>query len=225
MGLITCFSLALQHGGQSKPWNSGEVIGLLVGFVVISILLVLWENFQGERAMVVPRLFKMRSIWPGSGFQFCFTSSYFLLLYYLPIYFQSIDNLSAVGSGIRNLPMVISVTIGGIIGGILVSKTGHATPFMVFGAAMATVGTGLIYTCKLNPSQDISQVSLDILSQRMTLLISFKNSGHRNQFREMDRVSNYLRSCNQYLVPTNRQYRPSQCLTERHVISNRNDFL
>ena len=146
MGLITSFTLAMQYGGQTKPWKSSDVIGLLVGFGLFLITFIGWERFQGERAMVPPRIFKQRFLWPGALFQFFFSGGYFVLLYYIPIYFQSIDNTSAIGSGVRNLPLVIAVMIAGMVGGITVSATGYAYPLMVGGSAVATVGIGLIYT-------------------------------------------------------------------------------
>lgn len=75
-----------------------------------------------------------------------FAGAYFILLYYLPIYFQSIDNTSPIGSGVRNIPLVLAVCIFGMVGGILVSTTGHAVPFMVPSSALVVVGCGLIYT-------------------------------------------------------------------------------
>jgi protein-S-isoprenylcysteine O-methyltransferase Ste14 len=56
MSLIISYILALQYGGQTDPWNSSVVIGLLVGFVTIFAVFVAWEIFQKERAMIVPRL-------------------------------------------------------------------------------------------------------------------------------------------------------------------------
>jgi hypothetical protein len=56
MGLIISYILALQYGGQTHPWKSSQVIGLLVGFVVIILVFVAWEIYQQERAMIVPRL-------------------------------------------------------------------------------------------------------------------------------------------------------------------------
>ena len=38
-----------------------------------------------------------------------FAGSFFVLLYYLPIYFQSVDGVSASESGVRNLPLVLAV--------------------------------------------------------------------------------------------------------------------
>lgn len=152
MGGICCFILALQYGGVTHPWDSSTVIGLLVGFVVILTALGFWEAYQGEYAMLVPRLLKQRSLWAASVFQFFFAGSYFLLLYYIPIYFQSIKGASPIRSGVNNLPMVIAVGFFVLGGGITVSKTGHAVPFMALGAALTTVATGLLYTLEINTS-------------------------------------------------------------------------
>lgn len=101
----------MQYGGQTKPWGNSVVIGLLVGSGLMTIAFIILEYFQGDRAMVMPRLIKQRSVWVGGFYQFCFGASYFILLYYLPIYFQSVDNASPINSGVRNLPMIIPVVI------------------------------------------------------------------------------------------------------------------
>src|ERR1700712_5122202 len=56
MGFIITFILALQCGGQTHPWKSSVVIGLLVGCFAILFLFVAWEMYQKERAIIVPRL-------------------------------------------------------------------------------------------------------------------------------------------------------------------------
>jgi hypothetical protein len=53
---IVSYLLALQYGGQTKPWSSPTVIGLLVCSSVVFVICVFWEVSQGERAMIVPRL-------------------------------------------------------------------------------------------------------------------------------------------------------------------------
>jgi Fungal trichothecene efflux pump (TRI12). len=61
MAGIVCFILALEYVGATYAWNSSQVIGLLVGFVVIFIALGCWDVYQDEYAMLVPRLLKKRS--------------------------------------------------------------------------------------------------------------------------------------------------------------------
>ena len=41
IGAVCCHFLALQWGGQSKPWDSSTVIGLLVGFFTLSCVFAL----------------------------------------------------------------------------------------------------------------------------------------------------------------------------------------
>lgn len=50
MGCLICYILAMQYGGQTHPWNSSIVIGLIVGFILIGAVFCLWEWFHGERA-------------------------------------------------------------------------------------------------------------------------------------------------------------------------------
>lgn len=152
MAGIVCFILALQYGGITHPWKSSVVIGLLVGFVLIMGALGIWEIYQAEYAMLTPRLLKQRSVWAPAIFQFFFAGSYFLILYYLPIYFQSLLGASPIKSGVDNLPMVIAVGIFVLGGGIAVAATGHATPFMAGGAALACVSSALFYSMDINTS-------------------------------------------------------------------------
>jgi hypothetical protein len=56
IGLIISFILALQYAGQTHSWKSSQVIGLLIGFVLLTVVFIIWEIFQKERAMIVPRL-------------------------------------------------------------------------------------------------------------------------------------------------------------------------
>lgn len=152
MAGIVCFILALQYGGTTHPWKSSVVIGLLVGFVLIMGALWVWEVYQAEYAMLTPRLVKQRFVWAPSVFQFFFGGSYFLLLYYLPIYFQSLLGASPIKSGVDNLPMVIAVGIFVLAGGITVAVTGYAAPFMAGGAALTCVSAGLFYSMDINTS-------------------------------------------------------------------------
>ncbi|KAJ5158251.1 Major facilitator superfamily domain general substrate transporter [Penicillium coprophilum] len=152
MATIICFLLALQYGGNTLPWKSGKVIGLLVGFGLLTIALIAWEIYLGEYAMLQPRLFKQRSLWSVAPYQFFFMGTLILLLYQLPIYFQSVKGASPIESGVDNLPMVIAVGIFCVIGGIVVSKTGHAAPTMLVGSAIATVAIGLLCTLDIDTS-------------------------------------------------------------------------
>ncbi|KAH6662897.1 SGE1 protein [Plectosphaerella plurivora] len=154
MAATISFLLALQYGGVEHPWNSATVIGLLVGFVLMIIAFIGLEIWQGERAMITPRLFKDRTLYISSLYGFFFAGSYFILIYYLPIFFQSVDGVSPMASGVRNLPLIIAVTIATVSSGIAITATGIYTPIMVGSAAIATIAAGLIYTFNVGTGSD-----------------------------------------------------------------------
>ncbi|KAJ5451878.1 Major facilitator superfamily domain general substrate transporter [Penicillium cf. griseofulvum] len=135
MASIICFFLALQYGGKTLPWKSSEVIGT-----------------TNRYAMLQPRLFKQRSLWSVAPYQFFFMGTLILLLYQLPIYFQSVKDPSPIESRVDNLPIVIAVGIFCVIGGIVVSKTGHAAPTMLAGSGIATIAIGLLCTLDIDTS-------------------------------------------------------------------------
>ena len=146
LGAVISLILALQYGGVTKAWKSSTVIGLLVGFVLMITAFVILAWKQGERSMLVPRLMRDRNVWVNAVYGGFFAGSYFVPLYYLPIYFQSIDNVGPANSGVRIIPLIIAFTIATILSGGSITKTGVATPLMVFGAVVATIAAGLLYT-------------------------------------------------------------------------------
>ena len=59
---LICILLDMQWGGTTKSWSSSDVIGTLVGFVLLTLLFTLNEIWQGERALMVPRILKQRIV-------------------------------------------------------------------------------------------------------------------------------------------------------------------
>jgi MFS family permease len=70
LGAFVCIFLVLQDGGISRSWSSSVVIGLFVGFGLLLIVFSIIEWKQGERAMIVGRIQKRRSILACSVFTF-----------------------------------------------------------------------------------------------------------------------------------------------------------
>jgi MFS family permease len=146
LGSLLCFARAFQVGGITKAWNSSEVIGLLVGFGVCLILFLVSQRLLDDRAMMVARLLRTRSVVVGMTYGFFLEGAFYTLLYALPIYFQAVGDVSPAQAGLRNLPLLIACGIGSMAAGILASKYRHVIPLMVWAAGGGCIGTGLIYT-------------------------------------------------------------------------------
>ena len=65
LGAICCLVLALQWGGQTQPWRSSQIIGLLIGFGLMTIVFVLVQYERGENALIPPLVLRQRSILIG----------------------------------------------------------------------------------------------------------------------------------------------------------------
>lgn len=147
---VICYLLALQWGGVAKPWSSADVIGTLVGFGLLVILFLVNEYFQGARALLLPAILKDRTIALGCAFSFFIAGSFYILLYYLPIYFQAVKGVDATSSGVRLLPLILGLTLTQIVGGTLIGQWGIFNPFLIAGGALTAVGSGLLITLDSN---------------------------------------------------------------------------
>lgn len=96
--------------------------------------------------MVIGRLLKDRTVSVGMAFIFFLAGGFFLLVYFLPIYFQAVFNVSASNSGVRNIPLILGVTIATFLSGGLIIAFGHFVPYMIAASVLSTIGCGLLYT-------------------------------------------------------------------------------
>ncbi|KAL8936671.1 MAG: hypothetical protein Q9211_004075 [Gyalolechia sp. 1 TL-2023] len=155
MGAVISYILALHYGGLMHAWNPSQAIGLLVCFVALVVAFGLWEWCQEDKAMVPFRLLAKRGYSAQFAYGFFFSGAYFLIIYYLPIYFESIDDVSPQMSGVRNLPLILAVSISMVASGTYISVTGIAAPVMVVGTALGVVASGLFYTFDIGTSEGI----------------------------------------------------------------------
>ncbi|KAI0141652.1 putative gliotoxin efflux pump [Xylariaceae sp. FL1272] len=149
---LVSYILALTWGRTEKAWNSSTVIGLLVGWILLSVAFVANEIWQGEKALVVLRLLKQRDMWVNGVYLFFFHGAYFAVVYNLPTYFQATAGLSPKDSGIGTIPIIGATSIFSLISSVAIGKYGKYTLFEVSGATVAAIAGGLIYTFDIDTS-------------------------------------------------------------------------
>jgi hypothetical protein len=143
---VTCLLLVLQWGGNEYAWNSGPIIGLLVGFGVLTIVFVVTQIWLGEKATIPPRIISQRTVASCCTFVILFGGSSNIFMYYLPIFFQSIRGSSAIQSGIELLPMLLGLVLSSVAVGGFITWLGYYNPFLIGSTAILAVGAGLITT-------------------------------------------------------------------------------
>ncbi|RHZ59798.1 dynein heavy chain [Aspergillus thermomutatus] len=183
---LICFILALQWGGQTKPWSDGSVIATLVVWVVLTTAFFVVEWIQGEYAMVPLALLRLRLVWTNALYGWIANLANFQVLFYLPIYFQSIHGQSAIASGVNSLPFMAFFAAGSMLSGFLIGKTRLLQPYEFASGLLATVGAALLYTLDVDSSkaryivpQVIFGIGIGLGNQvPMTALQSFSKPEH-----------------------------------------------
>lgn len=148
--MIVCLLLALQWGGSKYPWNNGRIIALFVIFGLLLAVFVFIQFKEGDNATVPPRVLKQRSVAGGAWFAAALGASFFVFVYFLPIWFQAIKGVSATKSGIMNLPLILGLVIVSMVSGVAVTTLGYYTPFIIISAVLMSIGSGLLTTLKPN---------------------------------------------------------------------------
>ena len=116
---------------------------LLLAFVFV-------QSKVGDNATVPARIGLQRTVWSSSLFVFCLYSAFFLLIYFLPVYFQAIHNLSPSASGIASIPLILSNVVSIAVTGGLITKFGYYVPYIYLCIVLTCIGSGLITTLEVS---------------------------------------------------------------------------
>ncbi|GIZ43739.1 hypothetical protein CKM354_000695600 [Cercospora kikuchii] len=148
VGSTTSLILAICFGGLTFPWTSGSMITL---WVVAGASLLIFAVQQGTgfaaRQVVFPvRMMKDLRVVIIFINECCSATACFLPIYFIPLYFQYIQNETALEAGVRLLPLVFLMVGTVLLCGAVVTATGKWIPWFFYGGALVVVGGALLYT-------------------------------------------------------------------------------
>lgn len=143
---VVCLLLALQWGGSTYAWNNWRIILMFVLFAVLAIAFAAVQIFLPETATVPGRIITQRSVAFGASFSFFLAGSMLMLVYYLPIWFQTVKGVDPLKSGIYTLPLVLSLVVSSMMSGIATQKIGYYVPSMLVSPCLMSIGEGLMST-------------------------------------------------------------------------------
>lgn len=99
--------LALQYGGNEYAWNFSRVIGLLCGSGVTFIVWILWNRSKGEDDLLPHAMIGKMEVWTSGVYQGFLMAAVYVGIYFLPIYFQAINDATPMMSGVYLLPTIL----------------------------------------------------------------------------------------------------------------------
>jgi len=137
--------LGLQLDKTQHAWTSPEVLGLLIGGLVVLGLWVGHSLYGSKHPILDLRLFKNPVFTTGVIASFFFGSAFLSILIFLPLYMVNVQGVSATAAGASVIPLTLGIVLGAGMGGPIATKLGKYKALLVVGSLVALLG-GLLMT-------------------------------------------------------------------------------
>jgi EmrB/QacA subfamily drug resistance transporter len=141
--------------GADDGWTSAGVLSTLLGGVVLLAGFVAWEH-KAAAPMLPMRLFRSRSFSVVIGVTFTFSVGVFGSVFLLAQFFQVVQGLTPLQSGVRTMPWTMAPMVVAPIAGLLVNKIGARTLIV---AGQTLLAVALFWIAMVN-SADVAYASL-----------------------------------------------------------------
>jgi MFS transporter, DHA2 family, multidrug resistance protein len=167
-GALALLTYGIINAGQDG-WTDRAALAEIVGGALALMMFVVWE-----RRVAVPlvdlRLFRSRAFSWGTILSSTVSFAMFGLLFAVPLYFQAVRGADAQGSGIRLLPLIGGLLVGGAVADRAVARAGVRI-VAALGLALLAVGlcVGATTSITTGEAQAIAWIALAGLGLGMVL--------------------------------------------------------
>jgi EmrB/QacA subfamily drug resistance transporter len=177
---IDLLGIALSSGGLAlltygvinageRGWSNGAALAQMIGGIVALAAFVLWER-RAAAPLVDLRLFRARAFTWGATLSSLVSFVMFALLFTAPLYFQVVRGVDAQGSGIRLLPLIAGLLVGGALADRLAARVGAGATatlgFLLFATGLALGATTTVAT---GDAQAVAWIALSGLGLGLVL--------------------------------------------------------
>jgi MFS transporter, DHA2 family, multidrug resistance protein len=152
-----------------RGWSDSVALAEMLGGILAFAAFLLWER-RVAAPLVDLRLFRARAFAWGATLSSVVSFVMFGLLFAAPLYFQVVRGTDAQGSGIRLLPLIAGMLIGGAFADRLVARAGAGT-IAAFGLVLLAAGlaVGATTTIATGDAQLVAWIALSGLGLGLVL--------------------------------------------------------
>lgn len=133
--------------GSNVSWNSIIAIVPLCISLPLFLLFVFVETKVAKEPFAPGNLIFHRSLFACYLCNFFAFAGWLAANFYLPLYFQVVDGLSATGAGLRLIPAIVCSVSGSVLGGFYMQATGRYYWLTVVAYFCLTAGMTIIFIC------------------------------------------------------------------------------
>ena len=137
IGALGCLAGALIEGG-ARGWSNPWVLTGFVAFIVLAALFIIQER-RSRQPMLPLALFQRRLFSLASVIGLLVNAAFYGLIFVLSLYFQQVNGLSALATGLAFLPMMAAVLVVNLLAARAAERFG-ALPMIAAGALIAAAG-------------------------------------------------------------------------------------
>src|SRR5437879_6485199 len=111
---------------------------------VVATVAFLFNETRAAEPVLPLHVFASRNFSVATGMSFLLGMAMLGALTFLPLYQQTVQHLSAVGSGLMLIPMMLGVTVTSLIGGFVMTRTGRYKAMPIIGGAIMSIAMFLL---------------------------------------------------------------------------------
>ncbi|KAJ5175003.1 uncharacterized protein N7482_000880 [Penicillium canariense] len=144
VGAVLGFLLGLDRG-SNVSWKLPLTIASLSISVVLFIAFILVEIYLAAEPFAPGHIIFNRTFCALYGCNFFSFGGWFAVLFYLPLYFQAVDGVSATTAGLRLLPCILAGVSGSLFAGFFMRWTGKYYWLTIVAYTALTTGCFTIF--------------------------------------------------------------------------------
>ncbi|QYO78108.1 MDR family MFS transporter [Devosia salina] len=155
-GGLTAFVLATSLGGNTWGWFSVQIIGLIVGALVM-LGAFLWTEARAAEPVLPLALFRNNTFAVTSAVGFLVGMAMFGSITFLPMFLQLAKGVSPTDSALQLVPMMVGLIGASMSSGFIMTRTGRYKVLPQVSTFGLTIGLLLLATMQLDtPSWQIA---------------------------------------------------------------------
>ncbi|KAJ5602221.1 hypothetical protein N7510_011755 [Penicillium lagena] len=142
---ILAITILLDQGGKSFSWRSWVTLFMGGGGIALLVAFTLVEAYVARDPIFDLRILRRPNVSLSYLIGFLQITAQLGMMFSVPLYFQVTQRASTTASGGHLVPAVVGNTIGGLLAGIIIRRTGYYKALLVLAGLVASVTYVLLY--------------------------------------------------------------------------------